>query len=235
VLAVLHGLVWLLIGVALLGLIASMVSLLRVVLSYDRSTRKFTARRLPVKTWVACGIAWILMFVSIEIFEALLRARVREVLATTSSALAVEAEGGQLRDPAPVVAAIRDIKRASAHHSSPARCAMVTLSAAPTILRLRLCQDSQDPTEYWVFYPEFRFSAMNEIGRVFIAVPPWQAHASQQESSNLPMHLAAAVPEMVMAEVFAAAGDRRRSVASAALGTSAMSAFATPSRRTHVD
>lgn len=209
-LAVLHGLVWLLVVAALLGLIAAMVSLLRVMLSYDRSTRKFRARRLPIKTWFACGIAWILMFITIETFEALLRARVREVLGTTSSAVAVEAEDAKLRDPAAVIAAIRNIKRASPHHSSPSRCATVTLSLAHSTLRLRLCQDSQDPTEYWVFYPEFRFSAMNEIGRVFITTPLWRAHASQQESSNLPMHLAAAMPKMAMTEALPAAGDRRR-------------------------
>ena len=178
-LTILHGLVWLLVAAALLGLIAAMVSLLRLMLSYDRSTRTFTARRLPVRTLVACGTAWLLMFVTIQAFEALLRARVREVLTTASSPVAVVAEGVQVRDPAALLAALRDIKRPSPHHSSPSRCATVTLSSAPNTLRLRLCQDSQDPKEYWVFYTEFRFSAMNEIGRVFIATPLWQAHASQ--------------------------------------------------------
>ena len=91
-LTILHGLVWLLVAAALLGLIAAMVSLLRLMLSYDRSTRTFTARRLPVRTLVACGTAWLLMFVTIQAFEALLRARVREVLTTASSPVAVVAE-----------------------------------------------------------------------------------------------------------------------------------------------
>ena len=154
---------------------SAIVSLLRVMLSYDRSTKTFTARRLPVRTLVACGVAWLLMFITIQVFEALLRARVRDVLATTSSPVAVLAEGVRLRDPAAVVAALREIKRGRSHHSSPSRCATVTLLPGPNTLQLQLCQDSQDWTEYWVFYPEFRFSAMNDIGRIFIATPLWQS------------------------------------------------------------
>ena len=153
--------VWLFVVAALLCLVAAIVGLLRVP----------TSGRFPVRTWLTCGTVWLLMLVTTEVFEALLRARVREVAATVSSAEPVVAEGIHLRDPAVVAAALRDIKRAWPHHSGPSRCTTVILSPGQDALRLRLCQDSRDQTEYWVFDPEFRYSAMNEIGRVVIRMP----------------------------------------------------------------
>jgi hypothetical protein len=64
-----------------------------------------------------------------------------------------------------ILAILKTLDWAPAHHSSPTKRITVQISEhAP--MTLELARDSSVPREYWVFYPKYYITRINEIGRV---------------------------------------------------------------------
>ena len=72
--------------------------------------------------------------------------------------------------PDDLLTALRSMRDAPAHHSHPTIEYRVLLITSLGPLELRLCRDSDNPNEYWVFYSGFQSTRRNEIGRVFTGV-----------------------------------------------------------------
>jgi hypothetical protein len=66
-----------------------------------------------------------------------------------------------------LIAAFRKMRDTTAHHSHPTTGYRVSLNTSHGPLALRVCRDSQDPHEYWVFYPDFYSTASNDVGHIF--------------------------------------------------------------------
>jgi hypothetical protein len=66
-----------------------------------------------------------------------------------------------------LIAALRNIRDTTAHHSHPTTEYRVLLNTSQGALALHVCRDSQDPHEYWVFYPNFHSTASNAVGHIF--------------------------------------------------------------------
>jgi len=81
--------------------------------------------------------------------------------------LSVTVNGTRVEKFGDVVAALRSIQHSEPHHSSPTTEYQILLATAKGPLKLQLCRDSQNPHEYWVYYPDPRPVTTNEIGRVF--------------------------------------------------------------------
>jgi hypothetical protein len=80
----------------------------------------------------------------------------------------VTVNGTPVRDPGPLLESLREMYRLSmAHHSHPTRCYRVVMLGEHGTLELDPCRDSDDPHEYWVYYPSFHVTRMNEVGRAF--------------------------------------------------------------------
>jgi hypothetical protein len=82
----------------------------------------------------------------------------------------VSINGAVVPDPAPVLDALRSMTSVMAHHSHPTRRLHVVIRSEEGSVALDLDRDSQRPREYWVFYPAYRTTAVNEIGRVTSSV-----------------------------------------------------------------
>jgi hypothetical protein len=65
-------------------------------------------------------------------------------------------------DPDKIVAALKEV----AHHSHPTKMIRVDVQSEKGSLTLELGRDSGYAQEYWVFYPKYRVTSNNEIGRV---------------------------------------------------------------------
>ncbi len=79
----------------------------------------------------------------------------------------VSVNGAMADDTNAIVRAVRETKGVSAHHSHPTTEYRVILDTSRGPLYLRLCRDSDNPSEYWVFYPDFHVTESNEVGRTF--------------------------------------------------------------------
>jgi hypothetical protein len=65
-----------------------------------------------------------------------------------------------------VLLALKSLQWTPPHHSDSTKRIGIDLFYDSHHLVLSLGRDSGDPREYWVFYPNYRITAMNEIGRI---------------------------------------------------------------------
>ena len=65
-----------------------------------------------------------------------------------------------------VLSVLKTLDWLPAHHSNPTKRINIEISDHALRLVLSLARDSGDPREYWVFYPKYRVTSYNEIGRI---------------------------------------------------------------------
>jgi len=97
------------------------------------------------------------------------RGAVLEIWPLLSSRIeSVTVSGAALKETDAVVNALREMfSPTMAHHSHPTKCFRVVLQTEKGSLELDPCRDSDNPHEYWVYYPNFKFTRMNEVGHAF--------------------------------------------------------------------
>ena len=72
-----------------------------------------------------------------------------------------------LHDPDRVVRALEEVApHLIGHHSHPTKMIRVYIQSEKGGVTLELRRDSGYAQEYWVFYPKYKFTSDNEIGRV---------------------------------------------------------------------
>jgi hypothetical protein len=79
----------------------------------------------------------------------------------------VTVNGTLIDSNAPLVAALRKMHGASYHHSHGTTRYRVVLTTSFGLLPLDLDRDSEDPHEYWVFYPLFHITKLNDVAHAF--------------------------------------------------------------------
>jgi len=94
------------------------------------------------------------------------RLEIRPLLSSRVESLSVN--GAAFKDPDKLVSALRGMfSLTMAHHSHPTNCFRVLLQTTDGPLELDPCRDSDDPHEYWVYYPNFNTTRANEVGHAF--------------------------------------------------------------------
>jgi len=132
-----------------------------------------TGRKTPL-AWKIFGIFAIVCFVvpiqaSFMVggsMEKTLRAEVIRFLGNISSEATVMVNGQTVQNPQDVISEVAKLTKLDAHHSHPTIRIHVDIINEDRRLRLELGRDSELPTEYWIFCPDYRFTKMNEIGRI---------------------------------------------------------------------
>jgi hypothetical protein len=69
-------------------------------------------------------------------------------------------------DPDAIVSVLKTASPRPGHHSNPTKVIRVDIQSEKGNLTLELGRDSGYAQEYWVFYPKYRVTSNNEIGRV---------------------------------------------------------------------
>ena len=138
------------------------------------SARKSHSRRQQhiVKLWL---IAFLLCFLSgfqlPLIGSVLCRKARREVLSAlenidvTTATLTLDSLP-PLRN-SPLLPDIKATRFVWAHHTYAINIVTCEISDSNTRLLLRIGRDSTNTNEYWVFYPKYKFTRKNEIGRFY--------------------------------------------------------------------
>jgi len=95
------------------------------------------------------------------------RSQVLAALSESPIEVNVAINGVAPNHPSAVMAALKSLAPAAAHHSHPTRMITVQIQkpGVPDVV-LMLGRDSGRPQEYWVFFPRYRVTATNEIGRI---------------------------------------------------------------------
>jgi hypothetical protein len=77
----------------------------------------------------------------------------------------ISVDGRQVQNSEEVINTLKNLTDLPAHHSSPTKRIAVEISDQSHLV-LWLGRDSNNPREYWVFYPRHFITRSNEIGRV---------------------------------------------------------------------
>ncbi len=121
--------------------------------------------RFPVKS---------VMFVVVPIVAAI---GIAEFMAASSRAEALNFIQGSSRpivyvnqqpvsDPERLISALKMVSPKLSHHSHPTKKITVDINSEKGHITLELARDSDYSQEYWIFYPKYRVTSNNEIGRI---------------------------------------------------------------------
>jgi hypothetical protein len=82
------------------------------------------------------------------------------------NSIVVSIGGRPVAQSTQALAALESMRQVVGHHSHPTNEILVELWSGRDKLPLVLGRDSDFPREYWVFFPRYRSSHSNEIGRI---------------------------------------------------------------------
>ncbi len=122
--------------------------------------------KMPVKS-VLFFVAPIVIAIAIaEIVAARSRVEALNFLRNVSGNYKVYVNSQLARDPDGIISALKTTAPQLAQHSHPTKMIRVDIENERGTLTLQLGRDSGYAQEYWVFYPKYRITLNNEIGRV---------------------------------------------------------------------
>jgi hypothetical protein len=156
------------IGLALLCWVFAAISMIRT--ARKKESRILGVPRTTPRGFILGGVLFAATIGSTIFAGALIaRGATQELWPLLSSRVdSVTVNGVALKQTDPIVSALRDMFGFNmGHHSHPTRCFHVVLQTEQGPLALDPCRDSSDPHEYWVFYPNFRYTRMNPVGHAF--------------------------------------------------------------------
>jgi hypothetical protein len=123
-------------------------------------------RIFPFKSVGLFIIPIIFVFILSGAMESLAREKVIDFLRGESDDVLVIVDSKTVQDARQVVNELSKVAPMLAHHSHPTVRIHITIKRRNETLALQLGRDSDISQEYWVFYPEYYFTSINEIGRI---------------------------------------------------------------------
>lgn len=137
----------------------------KVRLGQKESTRdNFTRFFYKFAPWVLGSIAIVLIVC--DLIKVSARDKVRSFLDEVTTDVTVSVNGQQVKDPNEIIAGLLKVAPLPAHHTHATKRFRIEVSSNEGILVLELGRDSRRQQEYWVFWPEYRYTSRNEIGRI---------------------------------------------------------------------
>ena len=132
----------------------------------NRSRRVPLPARVPLKS-VLFFVAPIVIAIAVaEIVAERSRVEALNFLRDVSGKYKVYVNSQMAGNPDGIVSALKTTAPELAHHSHPTKMIRVDIETDKGVLTLQLGRDSGYAQEYWVFYPKYRITSNNEIGRV---------------------------------------------------------------------
>jgi len=158
-----------------ISILAAVVAAPLMLVAWSNMLVRPRERGIPVKSTLAFVIAVVVGLLSGGISSLIGECRLAEFVKSVSPHATVSIDGRPVRNPGAVIDALRSIEHLPAHHSSPTRIMIVSVSDPPRHLSLWVARDSSDSHEYWVFFPPasklaLRFASKTDIGHVKTSV-----------------------------------------------------------------
>ena len=159
--------------IALMALPFLLVNWLRYVYKLQRNRQLGPASprpTMPVKSLLAFAVPILAFMLAAALSKSFAQDEVRTKLNVVNANCRVSISGQSVENAEPILRALRSLRWAQAHHSHPTHRIGINISDSEHELSLILARDSDDPHEYWVFFPEHSITAANEVGSIFTNV-----------------------------------------------------------------
>jgi hypothetical protein len=125
-----------------------------------------------IEFWkVAVGFAVFIFLGSVlgmfgDLIEASARIQVKEFLVSVSGKETVLIDGQSAKDSQKVIDQLKDIRWMPGHRSHDTDRIDIRIVDGDKNMNIFIRRDSDVPTEYWVYYPYYKFTSKMEIGRI---------------------------------------------------------------------
>lgn len=114
-----------------------------------------------------CFIGSIILIIALcHLMELNLRNQVKRFLHEVSDNVKVSINGQFVEEPNQVVTELKKIIAIGRHGSHATKSIYIEVINQDKILKLELGRDSTNDQEYWIFFPKYRYTSKNEIGRI---------------------------------------------------------------------
>ena len=151
--------------IALPVLIVNWVRYLKIR-AENKTRRIVLPAKIPLKSVLFFAVPIVIAISIAEFVQARSRAEALNILRDLSGNCIVYLDSRPAKNPHAIVAALKTIGSVMEHHSHPTKIVHVDIQTANGGISLVLARDSGYAQEYWVFYPKYRITSNNEIGRV---------------------------------------------------------------------
>jgi hypothetical protein len=137
----------------------------------DQPVNRLVAVRagFPAKSVSFFFFSFVTAMVAASIITTYARRDALNFIQNLSGNYTVDVNQQRVRDSDIVISALKEITPYWAHHSHPTTRIRVDIRSDTGGLTLELGRDSDNPQEYWVFYPEHGVTSNTEIGRITTA------------------------------------------------------------------
>jgi hypothetical protein len=151
-----------------IGIIAWVVGLIAEI--KRRRTKDISERAPARKLFFAGGIIFtgtiILMFLMVDVVKWQARKEIGMLLVAEITSVQVNRQA--MANSVQFVTDMRKIRNSIDvyHHSHPTKNFEVMIQTSKGNLKLNLARDSGYPQEYWIFYPSYKVTSSNDIGKI---------------------------------------------------------------------
>jgi hypothetical protein len=132
----------------------------------ERGEVVFQFSGLPNKSLLAFVCSILVIFLLSSIMRSIIKGQVVEYLSHAEANAIVSVEGNVVTDSQSVIRELEKMSTYPGHHSHPEKTIHITIVSKGHTMRLNLGRDSGLTNEYWVFYPQYNHTSLNEIGRI---------------------------------------------------------------------
>ena len=132
----------------------------------NKSRRVAPPAKVPIKSVLFFGVPIVIAISIAEFVQWRSRVETLNFLRNLSGNYTVYVNSRRPTDADAIIAALKTSAPVMGHHSSPTKPINVDIQTPNGALSLVLRRDSSYAQEYWVFYPKYRITSNNEIGRV---------------------------------------------------------------------
>jgi hypothetical protein len=130
------------------------------------SVKKQLFLKFPTKAFFLMGLSLLLAFSSEIIVRHIAEREIREVLDAPFSTPDVLVNGAHHTNPTEIITALRSMSRHKRQHTHTAGQIKVDIRNGSHFIHLVLERDSESRDEYWVFYPRYYVTSINEVAAV---------------------------------------------------------------------
>ncbi len=123
-------------------------------------------RRAPLRSALFFGVPLLIFMGTASTSQDIAHHEVLRKLNSLSDASNVTINGQPASNSKQVLLALKALDWIPPHHSNPTKHIGLQITDRSSPILLALARDSGDPREYWVFYPKYYLTRINEIGRI---------------------------------------------------------------------
>ena len=121
---------------------------------------------LPYKSILAFIVPIIVTFILSSLMISTVRSNILDFLLSATPATTIIVEDNVVSNTSIVLSELQKIETHVERHSHPEKDIHITIKNKGNTLELRLGRDSGRPSKYWVFYPHYKHTSMNAIGKI---------------------------------------------------------------------